>query len=67
MRTCVANYAKPSIIGEIVVTKAGEQTLSLTPAAEGFSKINMGELTILPLIDALQGPDGNIGLHALSG
>ena len=59
-------YARPGIIGEIVVSKAGEQTLTLTPAAEGFSKINMGELTILPLINALQGPDGNIGMHALS-
>lgn len=59
-------YAKPSIIGEVKISKAGKQLLTLTPSEEGFSKINMGELTILPLIDALQGPDGNIALHTLS-
>ena len=59
-------YPKPTIVGEITVTQAGEQTLTLTPATEGFTRVNMGELTILPLGDAIQGPDGNIGMHALN-
>lgn len=48
-------YAEPTIVGEIIVTQVGEQKLTLAPAENGFTPMNMGEMTILPLGNAIQG------------
>lgn len=58
---------KPTIVGEVVVSQAGEQVLTLHPSSAQMAPVNLRELTILPLIHSDQGSDGNIVLNALSG
>ncbi|GAA4895977.1 hypothetical protein GCM10023333_31440 [Ferrimonas pelagia] len=58
-------YLKPFTVGELVVTQGGAQTLTLTPR-NGSAPVNVSDLTIKHLPDALQRPDGNITLNAIS-
>ncbi|WP_345334343.1 alpha-L-fucosidase [Ferrimonas pelagia] len=58
-------HRTPVIVGELEVLKGGEQTLSLIPT-EDSGELHFSELTVKHLPDALQRPDGNITLNALS-
>jgi alpha-L-fucosidase len=56
---------KTSIVGEITVDP-GTYTLQLQGDKEKYQQMNIGSLTILPLEDSTQGPDGNISLNVIA-